>query len=105
MGLFSFLFGSGKKQQAIKDALAAGHTVIDVRTPGEFKQGNFKGSINIPLNKIEGKAKSLTKEKQPVILCCRSGARAESARGILAAQGVQAINAGAWQSVVKASRS
>lgn len=105
MGLFSALFGGGnKKSERIAEALANGSKVIDVRTPAEFKQGKYPGSVNIPLNTFENKIKSLQKEKQPIILCCRSGNRAEAARGMLSKHGIESINAGAWQAVVKAKK-
>lgn len=101
MGLFSFLFGGSKKQDRILEALEAGAKIVDVRTPEEFKQGHAKGALNIPLGKLAQKTAQLQKEKLPVILCCRSGARAGNAASILQSAGIQSINAGAWQTVSK----
>ena len=51
------------------------NTIIDVRTPGEFRGGNVKGSINIPLNEIHLRLDEIKQMPQPVILCCASGNR------------------------------
>ncbi len=101
MGLFSFLFGGSKKQDRILEALEAGAKIVDVRTPEEFKRGHAKGALNIPLGKLAQKTAQLQKEDQPIILCCRSGARAGNAASILQSAGIQSINAGAWQTVSK----
>ena len=101
MGLLSFLFGGSKKQDCIIEALQAGAKIVDVRTPGEFRQGHAKGAVNIPLGNLAQKTAQLQKENQPIILCCRSGARAGNAASILQGVGIQSINAGAWQTVAK----
>ena len=101
MGLLSFLFGGSKKQDRIIEALQAGAKIVDVRNPDEFKQGHAKGAVNIPLGNLGKKAAQLQKENQPIILCCRSGARAGNAASILQGVGIKSINAGAWQTVAK----
>jgi rhodanese-related sulfurtransferase len=99
MGLFSFFFGGGKRNEALKAAYAAGAQIIDVRTPAEFKQGHAKGAVNIPLNTLESNLKKINSGDLPVILCCRSGQRAGMAQSMLKAKGIKALNAGAWQMV------
>lgn len=100
MGLFSFLFGGAKKRtEAIKNAIAAGGMIIDVRTPPEFQSGHAKGSVNIPLHKLEDHIAKIQKASGPVVLCCRSGQRAGSAKAILEKHGIKSINAGPWQNV------
>lgn len=101
MGLLSFLIGGSKKHDRIREALLAGAKIIDVRTPSEFKMGHAKGAVNIPLDKLKHKTPQLQNEKLPVILCCRSGARAGNAASVLQSAGIQSINAGAWQTVSK----
>ncbi len=96
MGLFDSLFGGGSD---IKEALAKGGQIVDVRSPGEFSGGNVKGSINIPLNTVESKLEDIKKLKEPVILCCASGGRSGQATRFLQAKGVNCINGGGWMSV------
>jgi rhodanese-related sulfurtransferase len=103
MGLLSFLFGGGKRQERLQAAIAGGAPIIDVRTPGEFAQGHAKGAQNIPLNVFEKNIAKIAKKGGPVVLCCRSGARAGKA--LLQSEGIEAINAGPWQAVVKAQKS
>src|SRR6056300_873213 len=105
MGLLSFLFGGNKRQERLVQALQNGAQIIDVRTPGEFAQGHAKGSINIPLNKLPNSISKISKKGEPVVLCCRSGARAGNAQRLLQSKGVEAINAGPWQNVAKAQKS
>jgi rhodanese-related sulfurtransferase len=102
MGLLSFLFGGNKRQERLVQALQNGAQIIDVRTPGEFAQGHAKGSVNIPLNKLPNSMNKIGKKDGPVVLCCRSGARAGNAQSMLQSKGIEAINAGPWQSVAKA---
>ncbi len=105
MGLLSFLFGGGKRQERLQSAIADGAPIIDVRTPREFAQGHAKGAQNIPLNVFEKNIVKIKKNGGPVVLCCRSGARAGNAQAILQRKGIEAINAGPWQVVVKAQKS
>jgi rhodanese-related sulfurtransferase len=74
-----------------------GAVVVDVRTPQEFKSGNYKGSKNIPLATISNSIKQLSGKE--VILVCRSGGRAASAKSTLMRGGITAHNAGAWQNL------
>ena len=74
-------------------------TIIDVRTPVEFMQGNAPGSINIPLQDIRKKIPEIKNLTQPVIVCCASGARSAQATQLLLEQGVECINAGSWISL------
>lgn len=93
MGIFDSLFKKEDYSQLVKD----GALVIDVRTPEEFKEGNVKGSKNIPLNVISTRVKEL--EGKKIVLVCRSGARASQALSILTSNGINAVNAGAWTNV------
>jgi len=98
MGIGNFLsklFGGTKVDYS--ELIKNGAVIVDVRTPQEFKSGHVKGSKNIPLQKI-GNSISKLKGKE-VILVCRSGGRAGSAKGTLGRSGIVAHNAGAWQNL------
>jgi len=104
MGLFSSLFGgANKKLETIQNAINDGAMIVDVRTPSEFSSGHAPGSINIPTSQFQSKLGKMKKAKS-VVLCCRSGARAGSVQGILSNAGIESINAGPWQNVVKAQK-
>ena len=71
-------------------------TIVDVRTEGEFEEGNIQGSINIPLHTIIEKVEEL-KAMQPLVLCCLSGGRSGQATAFLQAQGCKNVyNGGGW---------
>ncbi len=48
--------------------------LIDVRDADEFAKGSFKTAVNIPVDDLEGKIKTLPEDK-PIIFVCGTGAR------------------------------
>jgi len=48
--------------------------LIDVRDPDEFAAGSFKTAINIPVDTLEEKIKTLPTDK-PIVFVCGTGAR------------------------------
>lgn len=51
-------------------------TVVDVRTPDEYKEGHLPGSVNIPLEKL---AVADIDEDTHILAYCMSGSRSERA--------------------------
>ena len=49
--------------------------LIDVRDPDEFADGHFKTAVNIPVDQLEDKIKTLPADK-PIVFVCGTGARA-----------------------------
>ncbi len=74
-------------------------TVVDVRTGQEFMGGHVAGSINIPLQEINGRIDEIKTLDSPVVLCCASGNRSGMATQILTQQGVECLNGGSWLDV------
>lgn len=96
MGIFSKLFG----KSIDFNALAKGGVILDVRSPGEFKQGNIKGSVNAPLNELNKHLSKLKNKDQAIITCCASGMRSASAKAQLKSQGFTNVhNGGGWMSL------
>lgn len=63
-------------------------TIIDVREPWEFEENRIPSGQNIPLNTLPDKLDDLADFKsQEVIVHCKSGTRATSARAYLTQQG------------------
>ena len=92
------LFGLGPKTD-YKELLQNGAVIVDVRTKSEYQGGHIKGSINIPLQNLNGNLSRLKKDK-PVITCCASGMRSESAKSILKSNGfTEVYNGGGWTSL------
>lgn len=98
MGILS-IFGIKSKSDQIKEAMATGAVVVDVRTPAEYNDGHVAGSLNIPLNQIEARVSMLKKKEKTIILCCKSGGRAGQAKSILEKNGIKCINGGSWGDV------
>lgn len=99
MSILSNLFGGGRNQK-VQAMIAAGAVVIDVRSPQEFKGGHFKGSKNIPLDRIQTEAQKIKALDKPVVVCCASGMRSSQAKSILLNQGVKVVeNGGGWSSL------
>jgi phage shock protein E len=89
------LFGDGKMASSIvKQKLASGAMIVDVRTPDEFRDGAYPGAKNIPLSDLGRRMGEIPMDK-PVVLYCASGARSSSAaRAMKQAGYADVINAG-----------
>ncbi|MBL7727684.1 MAG: rhodanese-like domain-containing protein [Dinghuibacter sp.] len=88
------LFGGGFNAKALVNN---GAVIIDVRTGPEYDRGHVRGAMNIPLDRVAGRAAEFKQKKQVVICCCQSGSRSGSAVAILKKAGVEAYNGGNWQ--------
>lgn len=98
-GLMKKMLGGSNPD--LKEVIAKGAVIIDVRTPGEYGTGHVKGSVNIPLDRLAGSISKLDKNK-PLITCCASGMRSGSAKSILTNSGfAEVYNAGPWQNLLK----
>ena len=89
------------QEQGIAPQPKAGETIIvDVRTVAEWENdGHANCSVNIPLDQLEARMSELKKE-QKVVLVCRSGNRAGTAKQMLEGAGfTQVENKGAWQNI------
>jgi phage shock protein E len=75
------------KKQVIKDKIAAGATILDVRTGEEYAEGFFPGAINMPVNALPKKIRELGPKDTPIIVYCASGGRSAMAAAMLKAQG------------------
>lgn len=97
MSFLSKLFGF--QSVDYKSLVQSGATIVDVRTPQEFKNGHIKGSVNIPLQVLQSSITKIPKNK-PVITCCASGMRSASAKSILKSAGYDEVhNGGGWSSL------
>jgi phage shock protein E len=79
----------------VKDKIAAGARIIDVRTPAEFADGAYPGALNIPLAILPARMSELEPKTKPIVLYCASGARSGQAMRLLKQNGfTDVINAG-----------
>jgi phage shock protein E len=84
-----------------KELVKNGATILDVRTPEEYSDGHIEGSINISVDKVAAKFDEISAMKQPIITCCRSGARSGMAASLLMEKGIESYNGGPWNSLNK----
>ncbi|MCC3155194.1 rhodanese-like domain-containing protein [Hymenobacter sp. BT770] len=62
--------------------------ILDVREPWEHEEGRIPGAQNIPLNSLPEKLDDLDEWKnQEIIVHCKGGGRATSAKAYLTQQG------------------
>jgi len=79
----------------VREKIAKGARIIDVRTPAEFRDGSYPGAINIPLVALLARMNELEPRDAPIVLFCASGARsAQGARLLRQAGFTDVINAG-----------
>jgi phage shock protein E len=71
-----------------------GAVIVDVRSAKEYAQGHIKNSINIPLEKIGDNMGDF--KNKTVITCCQSGYRSQMAKVLLAKNGIDVYDGGAW---------
>lgn len=93
--------GASVQEEATVPQPKAGETVIvDVRTVAEWENdGHANCTVNIPLDQLESRMGELKKD-QKVVLVCRSGNRAGTAKQLLESAGfTQVENKGAWQNI------
>jgi rhodanese-related sulfurtransferase len=88
-------FGGGNRMSStvIKEKIAQGALVVDVRSPGEFRGGAYPGARNIPLPELAQHLAELPTEKE-IIVYCASGVRSASAAAALKNAGYAVINGG-----------
>jgi len=88
---------SGSKPKSeLKDLLANGALLLDVRTRGEYAGGHAEGSKNIPLDELGGSLQQLDKG-QNIIVICASGMRSSQAVSMMKKNGfINCYNGGSW---------
>ncbi len=70
--------------------------LVDVRTPEEYSTGSVPNAVNIPLDTIEDRIQEF-KNKDSIVVFCRSGNRSSQAQHILEQYGItHVINGGSF---------
>ena len=91
-----------KKREALTRKLTDGAKVIDVRSKSEYAGGHYGGAVNIPVDTLASKLKTLGSKDTPLVVYCASGARSAQAAGILKGAGFTDVtNAGGLSSLPK----
>ncbi len=82
---------------SIAQKIEAGALVVDVRSPEETASGMFKGALNIPIDQAESRLAEFGAKDKPLVLYCRSGARAGRVKQMLESKGYTDVtNAGGF---------
>ena len=69
-----------------------GLTIVDVRTPAEFREGHLAGAVNMDFFGASFDAQILTLPKdKPILLYCRSGNRSAGAYDAMEKEGITTI--------------
>ncbi len=81
------------------ELIKQGALILDVRSPGEFKQGHIKNALNTPLPELSKHISKIDNDRI-IITCCASGIRSASAKSILKSNGFTNVhNGGGWSSL------
>ena len=94
MSILSALFGGARPTSdpaAIRDLVASGAQLLDVRTPTEFAAGAIPGAINIPVQELEGRLGEVARDRA-VVVYCRSGGRSGNAKRLLEQSGFTEVH-------------
>ncbi len=67
--------------------VAAGATLLDVRTAEEYAAGHLAGAINVPVQELPRRLGELGHHERPVVVYCRSGRRSADAVSMLRGAG------------------
>ena len=86
-GLFQSIQSVSTKELETK--LTDNITLLDVRTPAEYRSGHISKAKNVPADKI---ASYSGNKDQPVYVICQSGMRSKRAAKALKSNGYKPIN-------------
>jgi rhodanese-related sulfurtransferase len=97
----AYLLWSRRSASAVdvKEMLARGAQILDVRTKAEFSSQSHPKAKNIPLDQVEARLRELDPNR-PVLVCCDTGSRSGFAVALLRKKGFQeAANLGSWRRI------
>lgn len=93
------LLGAIRVRRRLPELKREGAQLVDVRGMGEYASGHVPGTLNIPLQEIDARARELDPARW-VVVACASGTRSALAARKLKAMGFQkVINAGSWRNL------
>lgn len=87
MRLFDFLKQPDINAGVEQYKTVSGAVLLDVRTPGEYREGHIPGSRNLPLQTIDKAAEIVDNKDIPLFVHCLSGGRSRQAAAVLKQMG------------------
>ena len=89
------------KREDIENYIKMGATIVDVRSPQEYREGHIDGAINLPEYNIRRNVQNRLPDKnQLIILYCSVGERSKMAQNKLKRLGytnVYTVYEGVWE--------
>lgn len=76
-----------------EQARAEAALIVDVRTDAEYREGHIPGSVNVPLDALDG-LHGRPGTEDPIYVYCLSGARSARATARLRRMGYRAVDMG-----------
>lgn len=92
MGFFDLFKHTDINQGVARFQQASNAVLVDVRTPGEYRDGHIPGSINVPLQQIEDINLEVSDVSTPLYVYCRSGVRSRQATAVLQEMGYEEVH-------------
>ena len=92
MRFFDFLKGPDINQGVKEYSATDDAVLLDVRTPGEYREGHIPGSKNVPLQSIDKVGDIIENKGTPIFVHCLSGARSRQATAVLQQMGYSNVN-------------
>lgn len=88
------VFGRGRELQGAeaRTLVAAGASLLDVRTVEEFRRGHLPGAINIPVQELDRRLAEVGPAARDVVVYCRSGSRSSRAAQLLREHGFTKVH-------------
>ena len=72
------------EKEELESYIKQGATIIDVRSPQEYKEGHINGAISIPDYQIKKEIeKQIPNKEELIVLYCTTGHRSQRAQQIL----------------------
>lgn len=93
MGFFDMFKTNTVSSEELGKLINEGAFLVDVRSPGEFSGGSAKGAVNIPLDQVTQQMDKF-KNKDHIVVFCRSGNRSGQAQSILEQNGINNVTNG-----------
>lgn len=93
MGFFDMFKTNTVSSEELGKLINEGAFLVDVRSPGEFAGGSAKGAVNIPLDQVTQQMDKF-KNKDHIVVFCRSGNRSGQAQSILEQNGINNVTNG-----------
>ncbi|MBE6935653.1 MAG: rhodanese-like domain-containing protein [Ruminococcaceae bacterium] len=87
MGFFDFLKQPDINQGVMEYRNTNGATLLDVRTPQEYREGHIPGSKNVPLQQLDKISSIADNQNIPLFVYCYSGGRSRQATAMLQRMG------------------